>query len=161
MKENRIKQLRNELNFLLKDEIEKELIEYNAKIEDESIRIKEIAKEIYLKRGLDVSKLKKGFVNNLIDNINEMASLFKNKDKITKNRMYLEILYILLLLILIKIPFDLVRDIGYEYIELITTNSLFYTLWNLIFLLLYTITFVCSFIVLIRNFNKKYKDTSI
>ena len=161
MKENRIKQLRNELNFLLKDEIEKELIEYNAKIEDESIRVKEIAKEIYLKRGLDVSKLKKGFVNNLIDNINEMASLFKNKDKITKNRMYLEIVYILLLLILIKIPFDLVRDIGYEYIELITTNSLFYTLWNLVFLLLYTITFVCSFIVLIRNFNKKYKDTSI
>lgn len=161
MKENRIKQLRNELNFLLKDEIEKELIEYNAKIEDESIRVKEIANEIYLKRGLDVSKLKKGFVNNLIDNINEMASLFKNKDKITKNRMYLEIVYILLLLILIKIPFDLVRDIGYEYIELITTNSLFYTLWNLIFLLLYTITFVCSFIVLIRNFNKKYKDTSI
>ena len=160
MKENRIKQLRNELNFLLKDEIEKELIEYNAKIEDESISVKEIAKEIYLKRGLDVSKLKKGFVNNLIDNINEMASLFKNKDKITKNRMYLEIVYILLLLILIKIPFDLVRDIGYEYIELITTNSLFYTLWNLIFLLLYTITFVCSFIVLIRNFNKKYKDTS-
>ena len=75
--------------------------------------------------------------------------------------MYLEIVYIVLLLILMKIPFDLVRDIGYEYIELLTTNSLFYTLWNFAFLLLYTITLICSVIVLIRNFNKKYKDTSL
>lgn len=161
MKENRIKQLRSELHFLLKDEIEKELIENDAKLENEKISVKEIAKDIYLKRGLDVSKLKKGFMNNLVDNINEMSGLFKNKDKKTKNKMYLEIVYIILLLILMKIPFDLVRDIGYEYIELITTNSLFYTLWNLAFLLLYTVTLVCSFIVLIRNFNKKYRDTSI
>ena len=161
MKEKRVKELKNELNVLLKEEVEKELILNDSKLEDEKISVKDIAKEIYLKRGIDVSKLNKGLINNLIDNISELFSLFKNKDKKTKNKMYLEIVYIVLLLILMKIPFDLVRDIGYEYIELITTNSLFYTLWNFAFLLLYTITLICSVIVLIRNFNKKYKDTSL
>jgi len=161
MKEKRVKELKNELNVLLKEEVEKELILNDSKLEDEKISVKDIAKEIYLKRGIDVSKLNKGLINNLIDNISELFNLFKNKDKKTKNKMYLEIVYIVLLLILMKIPFDLVRDIGYEYIELITTNSLFYTLWNFAFLLLYTITLICSVIVLIRNFNKKYKDTSL
>lgn len=161
MKEKRVKELKNELNVLLKEEVEKELILNDSKLEDEKISVKDIAKEIYLKRGIDVSKLNKGLINNLIDNISELFNLFKNKDKKTKNKMYLEIVYIVLLLILMKIPFDLVRDIGYEYIELITTNSLFYTLWYFAFLLLYTITLICSVIVLIRNFNKKYKDTSL
>ena len=161
MKEKRVKELKNELNVLLKEEVEKELILNDSKLEDEKISVKDIAKDIYLKRGIDVSKLNKGLINNLIDNISELFNLFKNKDKKTKNKMYLEIVYIVLLLILMKIPFDLVRDIGYEYIELITTNSLFYTLWNFAFLLLYTITLICSIIVLIRNFNKKYKDTSL
>ena len=161
MKEKRAKELKNELNILLKEEVEKELILNDSKLEDEKISVKDIAKEIYLKRGIDVSKINKGLINNLIDNISELSNLFKNKDKKTKNKMYLEIVYIVLLLILMKIPFDLVRDIGYEYIELITTNSLFYTLWNFAFLLLYTITLICSIIVLIRNFNKKYKDTSL
>lgn len=161
MKEKKVKELKNELNVLLKEEVEKELILNDSKLEDEKISVKDIAKDIYLKRGIDVSKLNKGLINNLIDNISELFNLFKNKDKKTKNKMYLEIVYIVLLLILMKIPFDLVRDIGYEYIELITTNSLFYTLWNFAFLLLYTITLICSVIVLIRNFNKKYKDTSL
>ncbi|MBQ7031349.1 MAG: hypothetical protein IJN13_03130 [Bacilli bacterium] len=161
MKEKRVKELKNELNVLLKEEVEKELILNDSKLEDEKISVKDIVKDIYLKRGIDVSKLNKGLINNLIDNISELFNLFKNKDKKTKNKMYLEIVYIVLLLILMKIPFDLVRDIGYEYIELITTNSLFYTLWNFAFLLLYTITLICSVIVLIRNFNKKYKDTSL
>ena len=161
MKEKRVKELKNELNVLLKEEVEKELILNDSKLEDEKISVKDIAKDIYLKRGIDVSKLNKGLINNLIDNISELFNLFKNKDKKTKNKMYLEIVYIVLLLILMKIPFDLVIDIGYEYLELITTNSLFYTLWNFAFLLLYTITLICSVIVLIRNFNKKYKDTSL
>lgn len=160
MKENRTKELRNELTYLLQSEIEKEIIENEAKLENEDVSVKEIAKDIYTKRGIDVSKLKKGFMNGLIDSITEMSSLFKNKDKSIKNKMCLEVVYILILLILMKIPFDLVRDIGYEYIELITTSSLINTLWNFAFLLLYTITLICSFIVLIRNFNKKYKDTS-
>ena len=70
--------------------------------------------------------------------------------------MVIDIVYLVLLIILLKIPFDLVRDIGYEYIEMLSTNNLFYTLWNLAFLLIYTITIICAFVVLVRNFNNKY-----
>ena len=70
--------------------------------------------------------------------------------------MIIDIVYFVILLLLIKIPFDLVRDIGYEYLEMLSTNNTLYTLWNLAFLLIYTITLICTAIVLIKNFNSKY-----
>ena len=70
--------------------------------------------------------------------------------------MILELIYILLIVILLKIPFDLVNDIGYEYIEILSTKQLYYNLWNIGFLILYTITFIATAIVLLRNFNEKY-----
>ena len=87
-----------------------------------------------------------------------MITIFKSKEKATRNKMIVQIVYIVLLLILIKIPFDLVRDLGYDYIELLSTNNLIQTLWNFGFLLLYTVTMICTFVVLIRNFNAKFRD---
>ena len=84
-------------------------------------------------------------------------NIFKTKDSKTKRKMLVEIIYIILLLLLLKIPFDLVRDIGYDYIELLSTNNLYYNLWNIAFLVLYTITIFCTFLVLLKNFNNKYK----
>ena len=71
--------------------------------------------------------------------------------------MVVEVIYIILLLILIKVPFSLVRDIGYDYIKILTTNNVINILWNLFFLILYTITMLCALIVLIRNFKNSYK----
>ena len=34
--------------------------------------------------------------------------------------MVVEIIYIVVILLLLKIPFDLVRDIGYDYLELLS-----------------------------------------
>ncbi|MBE6157024.1 MAG: hypothetical protein E7161_04715 [Firmicutes bacterium] len=161
MKEKRIKELKQELKYLVDTEIKKEIEENIMKLEDSTINIKDLAREIYLKRGLDITKFKIGVIDGLINIIGEMVNLFKNRDKDIKKKMVLEIIYIAIILVLIKIPFDLVRDIGYEYIELLSTNILYYNLWNLAFLLIYTITIICTFIVFIRNFNNKYKDTKV
>lgn len=158
MKNERIKKLEAELKYLLDDERKKEIENYNSMLDTNKVNIKEVAKEIYHKRGINYDKLNKGFLNNLTNTINELSTTFKNKDSATKRKMIIEIIYIVILLILIKVPFDLVRDIGYDYIELLSTNNLYYTLWNLIFLLLYTGTIICTFIVLIKNFNNKYKN---
>jgi len=160
MREEKIKILERELKYLTEDERKKELELNKNKLENENIDIKEIVNEIYLNRGLDISKIKKGIFESFGDSLNEMISLFKNKDKKIRNKMIVEIFYMIILLVLIKIPFDLVRDIGYEYIELFSTNSIISILWNLSFLVLYTITIVCSFIVFVKNFNKKYRNTS-
>lgn len=156
MKDERIKRLEEELKYLLEDERKNEIAKCKTMIDTNEVNIKEIVKEIYLKRGIDYAKLNKGFLNNLTDSIGELSTSFKNKDGSTKKKMIIEIIYIIILLILIKVPFDLVEDIGYEYIGLLSTNNVYYTLWSTIFLLLYTITIICTFIVLIRNFNKKY-----
>ena len=70
-----------------------------------------------------------------------------------------DILIMVLLLVLLKIPFDFVRDLGFDYISVLTTNNTLYTIWNLVFLVLYTIVFICTLIVLMRNFNTKYRSS--
>lgn len=156
MKEERIKRLSNELKYLESKERDKELLKYDKKLDAKKVDIKEIAKEIYHKRGIDYDKLNSGICSNLINEISDLGNNFKTNDKKIRNKMILEVVYIIILLILLKVPFDLVRDVGYEYIELLSTNSLWEILWRLTFLLVYTITLICTSIVLIRNFNCKY-----
>ena len=152
--DDKIKKLEKELKYLTKDVIKEEIEKNKNRLESEDAKI--IANDIYLNRGLDITKLKRNITSNLINDFSSAFSDFKNKDKDTKKRMIIDIIYFVLLLLLMKIPFDLIRDIGYEYIELISNNSILITTWNLVFLLLYTITIICVAIVLIRNFNKKY-----
>lgn len=158
MIEKRKKALLKELKYLTSDVQTKE-IELNKKaLENENVKIKDLAQEIYVKRGIDIKKIQGGFLLALTDEITTFSGLFYNKDKKVRNKMIWELLYIVILLVLIKIPFDLVRDIGLDYIEIITTKELYYNLWSLLFLILYTITIICSFLVLIRNFNQKYNQ---
>ena len=152
--EDKIKLLEKELKYLTKDAIKEELAMNKSRLEKEEVRI--IANDIYLNRGLDITKLKRNITSNLINDLGTAFSGFNNKDKSIKRSMIIDIIYFVILLLLIKIPFDLVRDVGYEYIEMLSTNNTLYILWNLAFLLLYTITLICTAIVLIKNFNNKY-----
>ena len=157
MKEENIKALRKELEYLLPEQVTKELVYYDNKLTGK-INVKDIAKEIYLRRGIDYKKLKKGFFNNLIETISEFSNSFKGKEKETKKKMIIDLIIYLLLLIFIKAPFDLIRDISYDYIAFLSTNDTYFILWHLLFLVLYTIVMLCTLIVLLRNFNKKYKN---
>lgn len=157
MKEEKLKKLEHELRFLQTDERKKELASYEAGIEG-NVKVKDLAREIYQKRGIDYSKLKGGIFDNVGDTVTEFGTLFKNKTGDTKRKMIIDIIYIVILSVLIKVPFDLVRDIGYEYIELLSSNGTVFTLWRLAFLLLYTIVLLCTIIILIRSFNKKYRN---
>ena len=159
MKEANIKRLEEELKYLVKEERVKEINNYDLVLANDNPDIKKIAKEIYLRRGLDYDKLHKGFFNNLMDTITEFGTLFKSKKSDVKGKMIRDIIIMVLLLVLLKIPFDFVRDIGFDYIDVLTTNNTFYTIWNLAFLILYTIVFICTFIVLIRNFNNIYRNS--
>ena len=153
-----IKLLEKELKYLTKEAVQEEIRLNQNRLESKDINIKELANEIYLKRGIDISKLNRNVLSNLINDLSSIFSGFKDKDKSVKRKMIIDIVYSIILIILIKIPFDLVRDIGYEYIEMLSTNSVLFTIWNLSFLLLYTITALCTFVVLIKNFKNKYVE---
>lgn len=158
MKEQRIKELRNLLKYLIDFEIDKEIELNFSKLEDKNVDINKLACDIYLQRGLNINKIKKTN-KTLVERINDMIELFKIKDKNTKKKMFVDIIYIMLVIILVKIPFDLIRDIGYEYVEIISTKTLYNNIWNLIFLIMYTITIISIFIAFLNNFNNKYKNT--
>ena len=152
--DNKINELRKELKYLTKEAIELEIENNKNKLEKNNV--KQIAKEIYVSRGLDVDKLNNNITSNLTNDISTFFNSFNGKDKITKRKMVFDIIYLIILIILLKIPFDLVRDVGYEFVEILTTNSTFKLLWDLAFLLLYTITAICTFRVLVKNFNNNY-----
>jgi len=151
--EERIKQLEKELKYLTEEVKKEEIANYKLLLEDQSIDIKKIAEEIYLKHGLDIRKINVKF-NNIIENI---IKLFETKDKKVRKNMFIDLAYIIVLLLLLKIPFDLIRDIGYEYIKILSTSRGYSTLWNVGFLLLYTITIISSGVILLKNFVNKYQ----
>ena len=155
MEEN-IKKLENELKYLTSKAKEEEIEKNKHLLEDKNVDIKEISKNIYISRGLDITKINNSLTTNITNEFSEFFNSFKEKDKSMKRKMIIDIVYMIILLILLKIPFDLVRDIGYEYIEIISANYTLYMIWNLGFLILYTITIICAFIALLRNFNNKY-----
>ncbi len=152
----REEKLFKELKYLKNDIRNSEMESAKEKLDNPKIPIKEIAIEVYDRRGIDYNKLEKGSFNNIETLVSDFSNSFKGKDKKTTRKMILELIYILLIVVLLKIPFDLVNDIGYEYIEILSTKQLYYNLWNIGFLILYTITFIATAIVLLRNFNEKY-----
>lgn len=155
MENERIKRLRKELKYLTEEEIDKEIANYkDIKAKD----IKNVAKKIYLSRGIDYQKLNMNIISELINEITSIYNIFKKQDKKGKINIILNIVYTIILLILMKVPFILVRDIGYDYLRILSTNKILFVLWNLIFLVLYTVTAFCAFIVLIRSFTSKNKD---
>lgn len=158
MKDEKVKKLKEELKYLLDAEIDVEIQKNKAKLEIADVDIKALAREIYNQRGLDATKLKSGFLENLTMTITDLTNIFKDKDKNIKKKMVIDLILNILLLLLLKIPFDFVRDIGADYISAIANNQVVYNVWSLAFLLIYTLTLICTFIVLIKGFNRKYKN---
>lgn len=158
MKEQTIKKLEKELKYLVKEERDKEIAKYEFLLANENVNIKEIAERIYNERGIDYKKLQTGIFNNLMSTFNTFSSLIKSKDSQTRKKMIFELIYIVLILSLIKLPFDFIRDIGYNYLDILGANHTIDLIWQLIFLVLYTITLIICLIMFIKNFNNKYKN---
>jgi len=154
--DKKIKILERELRYLKKEVIIEEIENNKTGLDYKNVNIKSLAKDIYERRGIDYSKLKTNIFSVFINEFSLALDGIKNKSLNIKRKMIFDLLTLILIVVLIKIPFDLVRDIGYEYLEMLSINNTLYTLWNLAFLIIYTITLICTAIVLIKNFNSKY-----
>lgn len=146
-KEEFLKALRKNLKWLSKQEREEELVYYENR-DNYDLDPIIIANEIYQKRGLEISLVKKikflDAVNNLINSLQS-----KNKEKLKKVLLFF--LYMFFLIIIIKIPFIYIRDmISNIFIDTFKNNNT-YTLWALSLELLYAITAILIFIRMIKN----------
>ncbi len=155
MEDKRIIKLRGKLKYLEASEIEKEIKANRDKLKTDK-EIDKIAKEIYHKRGINYQKINNNIFNNFMYEIKQFVNIYKEKNKKIRRLMIFDLIYMIVLLILIKVPFILVKDISYEYIALLISNNIISKIWDLIFLIIYTITIICIFIVLMNNFNNKY-----
>ena len=140
------KKLNYYLRYLKKSDRELELQKYSNLNKDTDLV--ELANKIYAEKGLKTRILKD---ISFTDAIGIMIDKIKLKDKNISKKIILFILYILLLIIVIKIPFIYVRDITLNLFNEFFNSELKITIWNLIFEGLYAVTTI----VIIINVMKK------
>lgn len=54
-----------------------------------------------------------------MNSIENISNTFQDIDKQVRKKMIVDIILMVIILLLVKIPFNLIRDIGYDYIELL------------------------------------------
>lgn len=154
-KEKFLKELKYQLRYLNKEAQEEELKNYEN-LQDYNLKAEDIANEIYKKRGLNLKVRKK---TSFLDSVSIIIEEIKSKDKKILIDLLLFFLYMFVLIILIKIPFIYVRDIISSIFSVIGSNDIIYTIWNLLFELLYAITAILIFIKMIKNKALGYENT--
>lgn len=146
-KEEFLKALRKNLKWLSKQEREEELVYYENR-DNYDLDPIIIANEIYQKRGLKISLVKK---IKFLDAVNILINYLQSKNKEKLKKVLLFFLYMFFLIIIIKIPFIYIRDmISNIFIDTFKNNNT-YTLWALSLELLYAITAILIFIRMIKN----------
>lgn len=160
-KEQFLEELEKHLDILTTEAKEEELKKYQTMIlSGEQIDIEKIVKEIYLRRGINPEKVlkKDKFIYSKFE---ELFKIIHNVvEKMSENnleenvKIILDLLVLIFLICLIKIPFILVRNLGDSLLEVINVPPLL-TVWGLIIDIVYIIV---AFIVFINIFSKWFKN---
>ncbi len=146
-KEQFLKELNKNLNRL-PSKIRKEELKAYENLTDYNLDPINEANIIYNKRGINYTVTEK---ISLMNAASILTNKLQSKDKDAIKSILLFFLYLLFLLIVIKIPFIYVRDIiSNMFAEFLQINNL-YSIWYLIFEILYAITTIIIFIKLIKN----------
>lgn len=161
-----LKELRKRLSFLNKEELEKEVLYYineidkSKKTDEEVIKsfgsINDIVKKVCLSHGIEYKSVsRKGFMNwfkQFYDGIQDFASIFKNSDGKKKLKLLGDLLFLIIITCVLKIPFIFVRNLGDNMIEtFFSSNLTFLALWGLFVEILYVIIALSFFI---KTLNK-------
>ena len=155
-KEKFLKELKYQLRYLSKQAQEEELKNYENT--DYNQKVKDIANAIYQKRGLNIKVTKK---TSFFDSVSQIIEAIKSKNKKVLLDLLFFFLYVFILIILIKIPFIYVRDTISTIFNVLVSNDILYTIWNLSFEILYAVTAILIFIRFIKNKAKDYENTEL
>lgn len=163
-----LKSLRKNLSFLEKEELEKEVLYYINKIDsskesDEEIiksfgSMESIVKEVSKKHGLNYKTIDKKenwfktFYNDLVD----LSTILKNSDGKKRTKILLDLLLLVVITCVLKIPFIFVRDLGDRLVEIILNNNItILAVWGFVIEILYVIVALSFFI---KTFEKWFKS---
>ena len=156
-KEQFLKELNYQLRYLNQETKQEELKAYEN-LASYNLKPEEEANKIYQKRGLNIKVTKK---TSFLDSVAVIIDVIKNKNKKQILDIVLFFIYTFILIILIKIPFIYIRDTISTIFNVLVTNDLLYTIWNLTFEILYAITAILIFIKMIKTKAKDYENAGI
>jgi hypothetical protein len=155
-----IKKLRKNLNFLKKEDLEKEVLYYineidKSKLADEVViknfgSINDIVLKTCQKYNIDYKEVtSKNLIGKIKYFYRELVSLgtkLKSSDMKQKTKILGDLLFLIILTCFLKIPFIFIRDIGDKVIEVFLNNAMLYlALWGLIIELGYVFFALCFF----------------
>ncbi len=155
-KEEFLKKLERRLKFLT-DEAKKEELKKYENLNNYDLEISNEVNKIYEARGLNI-KINKDL--SLIEAIGIIIDKLKIRDKKILGDIILFFVYLLLFIILIKIPFIFVRDMISSIFNVLVTNETLYTIWNLAFELLYAIAAILISIKFIKTKAIDYEKSN-
>lgn len=115
----------------------------------------DLVKAIYLSHGLDYKKLFGGKLSSkgLKNSFKNFYSIITGNDKKKLKNALLSFLYIILLIILLKVVFIFVRDMGNQFFSDIFGNGLASKIYDISFEVLYILV---AIIVFFKMFTKKF-----
>lgn len=164
-----LRALRKNLSFLTKEEMEKEILIYINKIDgskesDANViksfgSMEDIVKEICVKHDLNYKTIRKGkdswlkkFYNELI----ELSTILKKSDGKKRIRILLDVLLLIVIACILKIPFIFIRDLGDRLFEIFSNNDIrVLAIWGLSIEIFYVIIALTFFI---RTFRKWFEN---
>ncbi len=170
-----LKTLRKNLNFLDKDELEKEVLYYINKIDESKLSdlevinsfgsMDDIVKEVCKRHGLNYKTVKadkrfawfKEFYNDLV----ELSTVLKNSDSKKRSKILLDILLLIIITCVLKIPFIFIRDLGDRLTEAIFNSDItILALWGLFIEIAYVVIALSFFAKTFKKWFKNIKEES-
>jgi len=164
-----LKLLRQRLTFLSKEELEKEVLYYineidkSKKSDEEVIKsfgsIDNIVKDVCKKRGLDYKKVSKNngfkFFQNYYNELIDLSDIFKNGDRNKRIKLLLDLLLLLVVTCVLKIPFIFVRNLGDSLFGIVFNgNIMVLAIWGLVIEILYVILALSFFMKTLKKWIK-------
>lgn len=163
-----LRSLRKQLSFLEKEDLEREALFFINKIDsakepDEEViktfgNMEDIVKEVAKKYGLNYKMVKKKeswfkkFYNELVD----LSTILKNSNGKKRGKILLDILLLIVITCVLKIPFIFVRDMGDNFIEtILDRNETILAVWGLFIEFVYVAVALSFFI---KTFEKWFRN---
>lgn len=164
-----LRKLRKELSFLDKKELEKEMLEYINKIDSSNSsdseviksfgNMEDIIKDVCKKYKLDYKQIKKekqGWFKNFYNDLIDLSTILKNSDGKKRSKILLDLLFLIVVTCVLKIPFIFLRDLGDRLTEVIwNSNVTILAIWGLVIELIYVVTALTFFI---KTFKKWFTN---
>lgn len=159
-----LRSLRKHLSFLEKEELEREMLFYInqidcSKLSDKEViksfgKMKDIVKEIAKKHGLNYKsiKIKENGFRKFYNELYELSSFLKKSDGKMKLKILTDILFLVGITCILKIPFIFIRDLGDRVTEnFFSSNLTILAFWGLFIELIYVIVALSFFV---KTFEK-------